>query len=77
VSVAGRTPSLQARAKVKRVCMSWRYSCRTVIERKALCMSTTIIRGVVRCFSLISEDDKEFASSMLISAGKGRAKISW
>jgi hypothetical protein len=40
-------------------------------------MSTTIIRGMVRCFSLISEDDEEFASSMLISAGKGRAKISW
>jgi hypothetical protein len=28
-----------------------------------------------RCFSVISVGDEEFGSSMLISAGKGRAEI--
>jgi hypothetical protein len=31
--------------------------------------------AVERCFSLISEGNEEFASSMLMGAGKGRAEI--
>jgi hypothetical protein len=38
-------------------------------------MSTAIIRVVVRCFSVISEGDEELGSSMLMSAGEGRAEI--
>jgi hypothetical protein len=38
-------------------------------------MSTATIMAEERCFSAIAEDDEEFGSSMLISAGKGRAEI--
>jgi hypothetical protein len=38
-------------------------------------MSTTVIRAIGRCFNLISEGGKKFRSSMLISAGKGRAEM--
>jgi hypothetical protein len=44
-------------------------------QRTAPCMSTAIVRGVVRCFNSISEGDEESGSSMLMSAGKGRAEI--
>jgi hypothetical protein len=69
VSVLERTLSLQARTKVESVCMPWGYSCRTVIQRSARCISTAIVKAVERCFSLISEGDKELELSMLISAG--------
>ena len=68
VRLTGRMPSLHARTKVERVRISWGYSCRTVIQRTALCMSNAIIRGVVRCFSMISEVDEEFGSLMLMIA---------
>jgi hypothetical protein len=38
-------------------------------------MSTAIVGAEERCFSSISERDEELGSSMLISAGKGRAEI--
>ena len=55
--------------------MSWGYSCLTVIQRMVPRISTAIIRAVERCFNLISEGDKEFGSSMLMTAGSGRAEI--
>jgi hypothetical protein len=75
VSVTKRTPLLQAPTKVERVCMSWGYSCRTVIQRVAPCMSTAIIRAEEICLSFISEGDEEFRSLVLMSAGEGRAEI--
>src|SRR5947209_6773073 len=44
VSVTGRTLSLQVRTKMQRVCMSWGYSCRAVIQRTVPRMSTALIR---------------------------------
>jgi hypothetical protein len=38
-------------------------------------MSTAIIMAEERCFSVISEGDEELGSSMLMSAGEGRAEI--
>lgn len=38
-------------------------------------MSTVITRTMERCFSLVSKGDKEFRSSMLMSAGSGRVEI--
>ena len=46
-----------------------------VIQRTASRMSTVIIRAEERCFGVISKGDEEFRSSMLISAGKGRAEV--
>jgi hypothetical protein len=45
-----------------------------VIQRTASRISTAIIQAEERCFSVISEGDEELRSSMLISAGKGRAE---
>jgi hypothetical protein len=46
-----------------------------VIQRTVPRMSTAISRVEERCFSLVSEGNEESGSSMLISAGKGRAEI--
>jgi hypothetical protein len=70
VRVTGKTPSLHARAKVGRVCMSLGYSCCTV--RMASRISTAIKES---CFSVIPKGDEEFGSSMLRSAGKGRVEV--
>jgi hypothetical protein len=70
VRVTGRTPSLHARAKVARVCMSLGYSCCTV--RTASRISTATEES---CFSVIPKGDEEFGSSMLRSAGKGRVEV--
>jgi hypothetical protein len=68
--VTGRTPSLHARGKVARVCMSLGYSCCTV--RTASCISTATEES---CCSVISKGNEEFGSSMLRSAGKGRVEV--
>ena len=60
---------MHAHTKVERVCISWGYSCRTVIQLMGPCMSTAIIRAVEKCFGLIAEGDEEFGLSMLMSAG--------
>lgn len=77
VSVTRRTLLLQARTKVEggKGPHILGISCRKVIQRMALCISTAIVTGVVRCFSLIFESNEEFELSMLTSAGKGRAEI--
>jgi hypothetical protein len=64
-----------SRYEGRRVRISWEYSYRTVIQRAARCMSTAIIMAVERCFSLISKGDEELGSSMLMSAGSGRAEV--
>lgn len=70
VRVTGRTPSLHARAKVARVCMSLGYSYYMVIA--ASCISTATEES---CFSVIPKGDEEFGSSILRSAGKGRVEV--
>jgi hypothetical protein len=64
-----------SRYKGGRVSIFREHIRRTVIQRTASCMSTAIIRGVVRCFTLIFEGDEEPGLSMLMSAGSGRAEI--
>jgi hypothetical protein len=68
VRATRRMLSLHARTKVERLCISWGYSCGTVIQRMAPCMSTAIIRVVERRFSLIFGGDEELRPSMLMSA---------
>jgi hypothetical protein len=68
-TATARTYKAGKRLHALRIQLSYSYTA------KGSCMSTTVIGAIGMCFSLISKGGKKFRSSMLRSAGKGRAEM--